>query len=181
MAAMAATMAQSPQHPELVAASTESVALDKPVAMTRVAFSRPAAQAARAQTMAAAPARPTRAYLNLENVTGLNAKGTYDVFINIEGANIQGAGEHGLFAGLLTTFGVAAASRGDGQHAGSGITTVLEITHLVEQLRQQGKWDESHLQVSFVKEEGAQGGPAAAAAPAAASDLKVGRVSVYYS
>jgi tyrosinase len=175
MAKMAASMAQSPQAPELVAASTEAISLDKAVATTRVAFNKPSAHAARMRVSAKAATRPTRAYLNLENVTGLEARGTYQVFINIEGGNLQGSGEHGLFAGLLTTFGVAAASRRDGQHAGSGITTVLEITHLVEQLRQQGRWDESHLQVSFVKDD------TGSAAAAGASDLKVGRVSVYYS
>jgi hypothetical protein len=84
----------------------------------------------------------------------------------------QETGGQGLFAGSLSTFGVQKASRPGGPHGGSGITTVLDITAPVEQLRRQGRWDETRLHVSFVRRGAGQQPPA--------SNLRVGRVSVYY-
>ena len=79
----------------------------------------------------------------------------------------------------MSTFGLEAASRSDGAQAGSGLTTVLEITHQVEQLRQQNRWDEARLQVFVVKEHRPDMPEATARVRAAA--VNIGRISLYYA
>ena len=79
----------------------------------------------------------------------------------------------------MTTFGVEAASRAGGPNGGSGITTVLEITHLVEKLCTENRWDEKRLHV-FVRKETHNEMPLATAR-ARDARLTIGRVSVYYS
>lgn len=170
MAAVAPMIAGPQPQPELVGASTQ-VVLDSPVNTAEVAFRPRIAQAARARM---GTARPTRAFLNLEHVTGTGRLPKYDVYIDVPPAGQASSGRNPLFAGSLSTFGVQKASRPSGPHAGSGITTVLDITGPVEQLRREGRWDETRLQVTFVRREsiGQQ--------PAPTANLRVGRVSVYY-
>ncbi|MBV8888338.1 MAG: tyrosinase family protein [Alphaproteobacteria bacterium] len=183
VAAAAAAMTAGPQpQPELVGASAPIV-LDSAASTAAVAFRPQAAQTARARTSAL---RPTRTFLNLENVTGTGRLPRYDVYIDVvtpaQASPAQTSpaqtlppqptgGGPGLFAGSLSTFGVQKATRPGGPHGGSGITTVLDITDLVEQLRREQRWDESGLQVTFVRR-GQQSAPT--------SNLQVGRVSVYY-
>jgi tyrosinase len=81
-----------------------------------------------------------------------------------------------LLAGILSTFGVRKASRKDGPHGGSGTTTVLEITPLIAQLHKERGWDGHHLDVTLVPEI-----PPGRKEVMPPSDLKIGRVSVYYS
>jgi hypothetical protein len=81
-----------------------------------------------------------------------------------------------LFAGILSTFGVRKASLKDGPHGGSGITTVLDISPLIHKLHDQHGWDGHHLDVTLVPEV-----PPGRKEPMPPSDLKIGRVSVYYS
>jgi tyrosinase len=171
LTAMAAMVAPAPSpQPEMIGASSP-VVLDTPEATARLALRSPVAQAARARITAA---RPTRAFLNLENVTGQGPLPKYDVYIDVPPAGQETSDRPPLLAGSLSLFGVQAASDPAGPQGGSGITSVIEITHLVEQLRQEGRWDESRLHVTFVRRDGT----AQAAAPT--QPLQVGRVSVYY-
>jgi tyrosinase len=170
LAAEVAMTAGPPPHPELVGASAQAVVLDSPVTTAQVAFRPQVALAARARLAAA---RPARAYLNLENVTGTGRLAKYDVYIDVPPPGQETGGRQGLLAGGLSTFGVQKASRPGGPHGGSGITTVLDITDLVERLRREGRWDETRLHVTFVRRGGAGRQPPA-------SNLRVGRVSVYY-
>jgi tyrosinase len=172
LVAMAAMVAQAPSpQPELVAASAP-VVLDAPQLTVPVAFHPQVAQAARARITAAA--RPPRAFLNLENVTGQGPLPKYDVYIDVPPAGQTTSNRSPLLAGSLSLFGVQAASDPAGPQGGSGITSVIEITPLVEQLRQEGRWDESRLHVTFMRRD------ASGAAAAPVQNLQVGRVSVYY-
>jgi tyrosinase len=173
-----ATMASIPQPPQLVGASNTAIPLSGPVTAAEVVFDQPTVQAARQSLAALAAPRPARAYLNLENVTGTGRPGTYEVYIDVPAPGQQPSPDNGLFVGLMSTFGVEIASRPSGPQAGSGITTVLEITDQVETLRSQHRWDESRLHVLFVQEHPPE--MPLAAATAAQAHLTVGRISVYY-
>jgi hypothetical protein len=71
---------------------------------------------------------------------------------------------------------VRKASQPDGLHGGSGITTVLDISRLIQKLHEERGWDGHHLDVTLVPEV-----PPGKKEPMPAGDLKLGRVSVYYS
>src|SRR5208283_2423784 len=160
-------------RPELVGASGPSIALAGATTTTRVTYQEPARQAATARL---AGARPVNAFLNLENVTGSGLHGSYEVYIDVPSNGATPPGQAPLLAGHLSTFGVRKASRPDSPHGGSGITTVLEITPLIEQLHHERGWDGHHLDVTLVRKVPPCGGGGETE-----SDLKIGRVSVYYS
>jgi tyrosinase len=161
-------MAPTSPHPDLVGASENSIALPSARTTTRVTFQEPARQAVLARV---AGKRPVNAYLNLENVTGSALHGSYQVYIDVPSSGTQP-----LLAGIMSTFGVRKASQKDGPHGGSGITTVLEITPLIQKLHHERGWDGHHLDVTLVPEV-----PPGRKEVMPPSDLKIGRVSVYYS
>jgi tyrosinase len=182
----------------MVGASEPSIALAGTRTTTRVTFLDSVRQAVLARL---AGKRPVHAHLNLEHVTGSGLHGTYQVFIDVPAAagtaapgaapgTTAGAapgaapgaaagtpsGHAPLFAGILSTFGVRKASQPDGPHGGSGITTVLDISRLIQKLHEERGWDGHHLDVTLVPEV-----PPGKKEPMPAGDLKLGRVSVYYS
>jgi len=160
-------MAATPLPAELVGATASPIALAAALTTAHVAITPPTGPALRAGTPAAAP---QRVYLNIENITGRGRPTSYAVYLNIpDGATDPHQHEH-LFAGNLPMFGVAEASRSDAQHTGSGLTYVLDITELVEQLKAQGVWDPARLRVTFAPRR----------APAEGAAIQVGRISLYY-
>jgi tyrosinase len=165
-------MAPTSPSPDLVGASDPSVALPGVKTTTRVTFQEAARQAVLARI---AGKRPVKAYLNLEHVTGSGLHGTYQVFIDVPHIGAAPAEQPPLLAGIMSTFGVRKASLKDGPHGGSGITTVLEITPLIAQLHHERAWDGHHLDVTLVPEV-----PPGRTEVMPPSDLKIGRVSVYY-
>lgn len=171
LTAMVAMVAAAPSpRPDLVGARM-NVVLNAPQMTVQVPFHANAAQAARTRIAAT---RRLRAFLNLENVTGRGSLPKYDIYIDVPPAGQDRSNRSPLPVGSLSMFGVAAASDPDGPQGGSGITSVIEITPQVEHLRREGRWDESRLQVTFIKREiGAWG-------RAPMQDLKIGRISVYY-
>ena len=167
-------MALHPSRSDLVGASDPSIALNAPSTTTRVTFQESALQAALARITG--EQRHVSAFLNLENLTGSAVHGNYEVYINAPAIADQPNAHPPLLAGHLSTFGVRKASDPDNPHGGSGITTVLDISKLVHQLRHERGWDGRHLDVTIVHKD-----PPGVARPTAPTDLKVGRVSVYYS
>lgn len=172
LTAMAAMVTPAPtsQQPEVAGARTE-VVLNAPQVAVPVALRSNVAQAARANLAAA---RPLRVFLNLEHVTGTGHLPKYDVYIDVPPAAQEHSNRSPLHVGSLSLFGVAAASDPSGPQGGSGITSVIEITPQVEQLRREGRWDESRLHVTFIRRE------VGAWARGPMDDLKIGRISVYY-
>jgi tyrosinase len=156
-------------QPELVGASAPVTLSDAQITVP-VPFRAQVAQNARTRIAAS---RHTRAFLNIENVTGRGRLPKYDVYIDVPPAGQDASNRSPLLAGSLSLFGVQAASDPSGPQGGSGITSVIEITHLVDQLRSQGRWDESRMHVTFMR----RGHPAGAAPM---QDLHIGRISVYY-
>ena len=166
-------MARAPR-PDLVGASDLSIAVNRRHHTTaRVTFHQPARQAVLARV---GTSRPVNAYLNIENVTGSGLHGSYEVYVDVPRSGAVSAEHRPLLAGHLSTFGVKAASRADGAHAGSGITTVLDISRLMRDLHDAPGWDGQHLDVTLVPKVVGSQKP-----DETPSDLKIGRVSVYYS
>ncbi len=166
-------MAKSPR-PDLVGASELSVAVHRHHhTRTRVTFHQPARQAVLARV---GTSRPVNAYLNIENVTGSGLHGSYEVYVDVPQTGAAPPDHKPILAGHLSTFGVKAASRPDGAHAGSGITTVLDVTSQIQALHNEHGWDGQHLDVTLVPKIVGSQKP-----DETPSDLKIGRVSVYYS
>lgn len=169
-------------QPEMVGASDTPIVLTGGAATTRLAVSAPRGPAAARRAAAAAAgaaAEPPSVHLNIENVTGLDAEGTYAVYVNVpDGEKPEDHPE--LFAGLVPTFGVAEATRGDANHpAGEGLTFSLDITDVVRRLEGSGAWT-NEVNVTFVPE-GAPVVRRRAAAAAAPAPITVGRVSLYFA
>jgi tyrosinase len=165
-AATVSTMPKSTQQaPQLVAATAAAVPLQDAPTNARVVFD----QTARAAAVNRAVARPVRAFLNLENVKGVGAARNYDVYVNVP----EGAGKP-LLAGHLSTFGAQKATTRGAKHGG-GITTVIEISSLIEELHRNRNWDGAHLDVTFVPNQ-----PNRESQPPPGA-MEVGRISVYYS
>jgi tyrosinase len=113
-------------------------------------------------------AAPDRVFLNLENVRGLNDAAAFRVYVNLpEGAKPEDHPE--LLAGSVALFGVRTASQTDAEHAGQGLTFVLEITKIVDALHLKNGLDVNSLDVRIVPikpiPEGAQ--------------ISIGRISIY--
>ena len=106
-----------------------------------------------------------RVFLNLENVRGIAAGATLDVFLDVPG---RSGTEEERLAGSVGLFGLRKASEPDGEHAGQGLTVVLDITDVVHELHQ-GSGLPDHLDVRIVAEH---------PIPEAAH-LRIGRISVF--
>ncbi|MDQ3283630.1 MAG: tyrosinase family protein, partial [Acidobacteriota bacterium] len=132
-----AAMATSKRRVELVGANQESlrisgigdvrsaVRLDKTVQRKVSASLRAAAE----------EAPPDRVFLNLENVRSVNDATMLNVYVNERPA------------GNISLFGVRRASMPDSEHGGEGLTFVLEITDIVDELHLQSGLDVDKLEV----------------------------------
>jgi tyrosinase len=102
-------------------------------------------------SLAAAPETlvPDRVFLNLENVRGISDATAFRVYVGLaEGANPSDHPE--LLAGNIALFGVRKASMVDDEHAGKGLTFVLEITKIVDGLHLNNALDVDKLNVRIV-------------------------------
>src|SRR5256885_15431484 len=72
-------------------------------------------------------------------------------------------------AGNIALFGLRRASMKDGQHAGEGLTFILDATPVIDQLHLKNEFDVESLQVSVIP---------ADPLPENA-DITVGRISIY--
>jgi tyrosinase len=84
-------------------------------------------------------------------------------------ANAKAADHPERLAGTIGTFGVREASLPDSEHAGRGITYVLEITHIVDALHLENTLAADALDVRIVPVK---------AIPEDAQ-ISIGRISVY--
>ncbi|HKS30622.1 MAG TPA: tyrosinase family protein [Pyrinomonadaceae bacterium] len=100
---------------------------------------------------------PDHVYLKLENV-----RGTRDSFVLNVSVNQQRAGSVALF-------GLRRATAKDGQHGGSGLTYVLDITNVIDNLFVENGLDTDSLDVRIVPNN----------AVPDSEEITVGRVSVY--
>jgi tyrosinase len=118
----------------------DAVVLDSAVQQKLTASLRSAATAA---------AAPDRVFLNLEHVRGLHNGTAFDVYINVpEGADPAQYPDN--LAGTIGLFGVRKATVTDDKHAGTGLTFVIEISHIIDALHLSGALNAGQLHVRLV-------------------------------
>jgi tyrosinase len=100
---------------------------------------------------AVAPAAGTtdRVFLNLENVRGQSDAAAFRVYVGVPDGEDPAAHPDRL-AGTISPFGMRKASHPDGEHAGQGLTYVLDITKIASQLHAAGSFDADHVPVQIV-------------------------------
>lgn len=161
----------SRRNVELLGASTQGISIAGAEAGTTVALNPTVKRKVSARLRAAAAASPTapdRVFLNLENVRGLNDAAAFKVYIKLpESADPAQHPEH--LAGSIALFGARKATLSNGEHAGNGLTFVLEISHIIDALHLSGALDANQLQVRLV---------AVRPIPEAAK-VSIGRISVF--
>jgi tyrosinase len=141
----------------------EPVEINIPTPFFAQAQARSAAAAAASSD--AAPAK--RHYLlRLENITAPDIANSYAVYVNVP-AGERATDHPELLAGSLSMFGVAESSQADDRHPGSGLTYMLDITRIYDQLALQEGWDPQNVRVTLVRLNDWTGAPA-----------NIGRVSV---
>lgn len=106
---------------------------------------------------ASAVAPPDQVFLQLENVRGTRDALKLNVSVNQQNA------------GTVSLFGLRRASEKDGEHGGEGLTFILDITNIIDNMFLDNALDLDALDVRIVPNQ----------AVADSSDLSVGRVSVY--
>jgi tyrosinase len=117
---------------------------------------------------AAEEAAPDRVFLNLENVRGSVDSTAFHVFVGLPEGAVPGEYPERL-AGSIALFGVRKASLVDGEHAGRGLTFVLEITRIVDELHLENAFDLGVLEVRIIP---VQPVPESA-------QISIGRVSIF--
>lgn len=157
-----------PGEAQLIGTNLDSLPIAGSKVKTDVALVRPQRQALISSfNKAAAGTVPDRVYLNLENVTGAADGAILKVYVGPSGQDPSAQPE--LLAGTVALFGVRKASKVDGDQAGQGVSYVLDITKIADQLHMNSALDVEKLTVSIVP-----------LTPVPASDnIHVGRVSVY--
>jgi tyrosinase len=146
------TAMAGPKTVELLGANTQSLRVtgtDARTSLTLDAAVKSKVTTSLESAAAAARPAPDRIFLNLENVRGANDATSFNVYINVpEGDDPTKHPE--LKAGTIALFGVRKATMADAQHAGDGLTFVLEITHVIDTLHLAGALNVSQLHVRLV-------------------------------
>lgn len=126
------------------------------------------ATAARGATNAAPAPLPDKAFLKLESVRGTSDATVLSVYVSAPATGTAPEGEQ-LLAGHAALFGMRRASVQEGQHGGEGLTIILDITPVIDQLHLANTLDVSSLQVNIVPNR-----PLSDKAT-----IQVGRISIY--
>jgi tyrosinase len=137
---------------ELVGANHEALRITGSEAHTSVQLDpgmRRKVSASLARAAAAEEATPDKVFLNLENVRGLIDSTAFQVYIGLpEGVDPADYPERR--AGGIALFGVRKASLADGENAGQGLTFVLDITNIIDELHLNNTFDVETLDVRIV-------------------------------
>lgn len=159
----------TPKQPELLGASAGSFSLRGRGTQTAVRLDTSEQRKTVASlTNASITALPDRIFLKLENVRGTSDATVLGVYVHPT-ADAQPDEDEQFLAGNVALFGLRRASVPDGQHGGEGLTFIVDITHIVDQLHLTNTLNSDSLQVSLVPDR---------PLPAAA-DIQVGRISIY--
>jgi tyrosinase len=140
---------------ELVGATTESVPVQGSYAQSDIQLD-PGMRRKVAASLSSAPADgeealivPDRVFLNLENVRGDADAAAFRVYVGVpNGENPENHPDQ--LAGSIAPFGLSQASTPGQEHAGQGLTFVLEITDIVDRLHLQDSLDVDALPVQIV-------------------------------
>ena len=171
-------MASGPSS-EMVGASSKKLTLTGSAQSTTFTIQEPKGPAkarGKAKAAKAAKAAPLgKIYLHIENVVSKQSHATYEVYVDLP-ENPDEAAYQSHYAGTMHLFGVRHASRRSAQHAGSGLNFSMDITELVESLKEKNAWDENNVRVTFAPR--AKEGEAHAAI-AEHDPIKIGSVRLY--
>ncbi len=116
----------------------------------------------------AAAATTDRVFLNLENVRGQSDASAFNVYVGVPDG--EDPTDHpDRLAGSVAPFGLRQASQLDEEHAGQGLTFVLDITSLVDQLGADDSFDVDSLPVRIVPLRELAG----------QAELSIGRISMF--
>jgi len=168
-----------PQRPQVIGATTGvPIVADH---RADIALSAPAVHS-RGLAAGAGPPQPQHWLLSVEGITGTIAAPAYSVYVNLPPGALP-SDHSDLLAGVITTFGVRDASRPGGEHSGSGLTFVFDITEVHEALEASSSWDPDNIQVTFVPlvppvTDEAASAERRAAGPPLRQDLRAARVAV---
>jgi len=121
-----------------------------------------------------------RIYLNVENITGTGKSTGYELYLNLP-PDEDPQQHRDRFVGILPMFGVAEASRSDGQHAGSGLHYALDATDVIQRLQANNAWNPNDVQVTFVPRRRVDATQPGLAAARPGGAIRVGRISLYYA
>ncbi len=158
--------------PELVGATESTHALGDSPSTAVVSLREPTGPVA---GRIAEAARPPRVYLGIEHVKGRGPLApSYLVHVNLPDGADPGERDD-LLAGTMPMFGVRESSAKRSEHGRGGLSFTFDITDVVGNLRRQGAWDPTRLEVTFTPDVDADD-----AEDAEAGSLSVGRISVYY-
>ena len=159
---------------ELVGANDETVPVAGSESRTQIRLDAPARQKVAASLTPSAAgdvervAAPDRVFLNLENVRGQSDATAFRVYLGL--GDEEDPAEHPeRLAGSIAPFGVSQASDPGDEHAGQGLTFVLEITNIIDQLHLQGGFDVGSLPVRIVP----------VRPVSTESELSIGRISIF--
>jgi len=159
---------------ELVGANDETVPVVGGGSRTRVRLDAPARQRVADSLSPSAAGEvegvgaPDRVFLNLENVRGQSDATAFSVYLAV--GDEEDPAEHPeRLAGSIAPFGVSQASDFDDEHVGEGLTFVLEITDIVDQLHVEGGFDVDSLPVRIVP----------VSPIGKESELSIGRISIF--
>ena len=158
-----------PKQTELLGASAGPLRLGERGTQTSVKLDTGVRRKAVASLVKASEtALPDKAFLKLENVRGTFDATVLDVYVNLP-ENVKPGESETLLAGNVALFGLRRASVQDGQHAGEGLTFILDITHIIDQLHLANALDGDSLQVNIVPNRPLPD----------EAEIQVGRISVY--
>jgi tyrosinase len=141
--------------PELVGATQRAVELQEHGASSELHLDPTARRGLTAALVSNPPAPDApdddteQVFLNLENVRGASDTTPFQVYVGLA-ADADPEAHPDLLAGTIAPFGVRKASRPDGEHAGAGLTFVLDITEVVHRLHLAGSFDVDRLPVRLV-------------------------------
>jgi tyrosinase len=145
-------------NPELVGSHDGAIKLKSSGGRATVNFDSDARGAMAASLSdASATKLPDRVFLQLENVRG--NRDSYELAVSVNQQR----------AGTVSLFGLRRASMKDGQHGGEGLTFVLDITNIIDNLFLDNALDLNSLDIRVVPDQ----------AMAESADITIGRVSVY--
>ena len=113
-------------------------------------------------------AAPDRVFLNLENVRGRSDAAAFHVYVGLPDDE-EPADHTDRLAGSIAPFGMTKASQPDDEQGGEGLTFVLEITDIVDQLHLDDSFDVDDVPVRIVP---------VRPIPEEA-DLSIGRISIF--
>lgn len=94
--------------------------------------------------------RPARVYLNVDNIEAeRNPGGNYGVYINLPDEDDDPTNDE-FHVGNISFFGIEYAHDADEDTPGGpGMRFAFDITDLVEELREQNRWDPERVKVTF--------------------------------